>query len=155
MRWLALVVALALPQLAGAIGSLFTFPNIAAWYQFLNKPELAPPNWVFGPVWTTLFVLMGIASYLVWRRGVAKREVRLALAFYGIQLVLNVMWSILFFGLQNPVAAAAEIVLLWLAIATTAYLFYRVNKPAGLLMLPYLAWVSFASYLNVMIALLN
>lgn len=155
MRWLALVVALALPQLAGAIGSLFTFPNIGAWYQVLTKPELAPPNWVFGPVWTTLFVLMGIASFLVWQKGMHKRAVRLALAFYGIQLVLNTLWSIIFFGLQNPTAAVAEIVLLWLAIAATAYLFYKISKPAGLLMLPYLAWVSFASYLNLMIAVLN
>lgn len=155
MRWLALVVALALPQLAGAIGSLFTFPNIESWYQFLTKPELAPPNWVFGPVWTTLFVLMGIASYLVWRNGAHKREVRLALAFYVIQLVLNVLWSVVFFGLQDPQGAVAVIVILWLAIAATGYLFYRVSKLAGFLMLPYLAWVSFASYLNVMLMLLN
>ncbi|MBP9711351.1 MAG: tryptophan-rich sensory protein [Candidatus Pacebacteria bacterium] len=155
MKWLAFVVALALPQLAGAIGSLFTFTNIETWYQFLNKPELAPPNWVFGPVWTSLFVLMGIASYLVWKQGAGKRGVRLALAFYGVQLVLNTLWSIIFFGLQNPTAAVAEIAVLWLAIAATTFLFYRISKPAGLLMLPYLAWVSFASYLNVMIAILN
>lgn len=152
---LPFVIALALPQLAGALGSLFTFPNIGLWYQFLTKPELAPPNWVFGPVWTTLFVCMGIASFLVWQRGAHKREVRLALAFYGVQLVLNVLWSVVFFGLQDPQGAVAVIAILWLAIAATAYLFYRVSKPAGFLMLPYLVWVSFATYLNVMIMLLN
>lgn len=143
-----LFLFVALPLLAGALGSLFTTPAISGWYAGLARPALAPPNWVFGPVWTTLFILMGVAAFLVWDRGWGRREVKVALAAFAGQLALNVGWSYLFFGRQSPGAALLEIVALWLAIVLTALLFFRIRRPAAWLLLPYLLWVSFASYLN-------
>lgn len=153
--WQKLIIALGLPQLAGALGSLSTYSNIKSWYQFLERPALAPPNWVFGPVWTTLYVLMGIAAFLVWREGLRKTAVRKALVIFCFQLALNALWSVLFFGLQSPLLGLYGIAALWLAIALNIRLFYKVSPAAGLLLLPYLAWVSFASYLNYMIYALN
>lgn len=154
-----LIISLALPQLAGGIGSLFTMNAIPTWYRSLVKPELAPPNWVFGPVWTTLFVLMGIALYLVWKKWAilpwSRTQKRLALTVFGAQLVLNTLWSIIFFGLQSPGSALIEIVFLWLAIVATIVMFAKVSKPAAWLLVPYLLWVSFASYLNFTIWSLN
>ncbi len=152
---IAFIVALALPQIAGGIGALFTFAAIPTWYATLAKPELAPPNWIFGPVWTTLFILMGIAAFIVWKKGWERPEVQVALSAFGFQLVLNTFWSILFFGLQSPGLALFEIVLLWSAIVANIVAFWRVSRIAGLLLLPYIAWVSFASYLNYMIWMLN
>ncbi len=151
----AFVVALLVPQLAGIIGSFFTFPAINEWYRGLQMPSLAPPNWVFGPVWTTLFLLMGIALYLVWKSGGSRREVHLALSVFGVQIVLNSLWSILFFGLRNPGVAFAEIVILWFMIVATIVTSGRVSRTAAWLLIPYLAWVSFAAYLNFMIWQLN
>lgn len=150
-----LVVSIVVCQLAGVLGSLATLPAIPTWYAGLTKPELAPPNWVFGPVWTTLFVLMGVAAFLVWKQGVKKRHVRIALWAFAMQLCLNVLWSVVFFGMQNLGAAFVEVVIFWLAIATTTLLFYKISRTAAYLMLPYLAWVSFASYLTYMLWQLN
>ena len=150
-----LIIAILVSEAAGFIGALFTTPNIPVWYAQLNKPELAPPNWVFGPVWVTLFALMGIAAYLVWRRGLRAPNVKTALGIFIGQLVLNTFWSILFFGMQNPGAAFAEIIMLWIAIAATIIAFYKISKPAAYLLLPYIGWVTFASYLNFMIWRLN
>lgn len=154
-----LLISLALPQLAGLIGSLFTSSVIPTWYATLNRPSLSPPNWIFGPVWTTLFVLMGIAFYLVWTKWAVlpwtKRQKRLAVVLFGAQLVLNTLWSIIFFGLQSPGGALIEIVFLWLAIAATIITFAKISRPAAWLLVPYIAWVSFASYLNYAIWSLN
>jgi benzodiazapine receptor len=150
-----LVASIVLCQLAGIVGSVFTFTAIGSWYANLAKPELNPPNWVFGPVWTTLFLLMGIALYLVWEKGLSKKENKLAVKVFGLQLGLNVLWSILFFGLKNPFFAFVEIIFLWLAIAASAVLFWRISKTAGVLLVPYLLWVSFAAYLNFMVFVLN
>lgn len=152
---IALIGWIALPLIAGAIGSLFTAPNIPTWYATLAKPELNPPSWVFGPVWTVLFVLMGTAAFLVWRKGTHKRDVQFALSIFGVQLVLNTLWSIIFFGLQKPNYAFLEIILLWTAIAATIVVFRNVSKLAAWLLVPYIIWVSFASYLNYMIWMLN
>jgi len=152
----ALVISIVLAQLAGGLGSLFTMPKIPTWYAALVKPPLNPPSWVFGPVWTTLFVFMGVAAFLVWRKHeVATKQRQEALRLYGLQLVLNTIWSFLFFGLQNPGAAFGEIIILWLAIALTIRVFSRISKLAAWLMAPYLAWVTFASYLTLMIWFLN
>lgn len=151
-NWFVLMGFILLAEGAGIVGSFFTTPNIPTWYVTLTKPPIAPPNWVFGPVWTTLFLLMGIAAYLVWRTGVRSRS---ALQIFGIQLALNVLWSLIFFGLQNPGAAFIEIILLWLAIAWTIYAFSRHSKLAAWLLAPYIAWVSFASVLNYFIWVLN
>jgi translocator protein len=156
MKDLKMLVAFILVcELAGAIGALFTTPSIPVWYASLQKPTFSPPSWVFFPVWTTLYAMMGIACYLVWEKGFGKKEVRDAISVFFAQLVLNAGWSIAFFGLRSPLAGLAMIALLWLAIAWSAILFHRISKTAGLLMIPYLAWVSFASVLNLAIVLLN
>ena len=150
-----LITSLLVCQLAGLAGSIFTMSKIPNWYMTLNKPELAPPNWIFGPVWTTLFVLMGIALYIVWKQGTDKKDVKISLYIFGTQLILNVLWSIIFFGLENPGSAFIEIISLWISILLSIIYFYRINKTAGYLLIPYIAWVSFASYLNFMIWVLN
>ena len=134
-----LVISIAIAELAGVMGSLFTIPAIPTWYATLAKPALSPPNWVFGPVWTTLYALMGIAAFLVWREGLDRRDVRRALIIFDVQLILNVLWSFLFFGLHNPIAALVEIVVLWCAILVTIIVSHRVSRPAAYLLIPYLA----------------
>lgn len=150
-----LIIAIAVSELAGIVGSVFTVSAIPNWYAGLVKPALNPPSWVFGPVWTTLYALMGIAVFLVWKAGWEKKEVRIALGIFGVQLFLNAIWSIVFFGLQSPSWALANIVALWLAIVWTMLVFYKISKPAAYLLVPYLLWVSFASYLNYAIWILN
>lgn len=150
-----LVIAIVISEIAGIIGSVFTIPSIAGWYANLAKPEFAPPNWVFGPVWTTLFALMGIAAFLVWREGWNRRDVKIALGVFMIQLVLNTLWSIIFFGFHNPGAAFVEMIFLWLAILSTIISFFKISKPAAWLLAPYIIWVSFAAYLNYTIWILN
>ena len=136
------------------IGSAATVGQLDVWYAGLNKPSWNPPNWIFGPVWTTLFTMMAVAAWLVWRkRGFG--NARLSLSWFGIQLLLNVGWSVVFFGCQRPGFAAIEIVLLWLAIAITTSLFIGHSKLAAGLMVPYLCWVIFAGVLNVVIWWLN
>lgn len=140
---------------AGFVGSLFTMSQVDLWYATLVRPELAPPNWVFGPVWTTLYVLMGVAAFLVWRRGIHRKGARFALTVFVLQLIVNAAWSIVFFGMEAVGGALIVIALLWVLILLTMFLFSRISKLAALLLLPYLAWVSFASYLNYMIMVLN
>lgn len=153
--FLKLAASLLLPQLAGIVGSIFTVRSIPTWYASLQRPDFAPPNWIFAPVWTTLFIMMGISAFLIWRRGTDKKEVKVALAIFIIQLVLNTLWSVIFFGFQNPGAALIEISLLWLAILATIILFSKISRVASLLLWPYLLWVTFASYLNYAIWRLN
>ncbi|MDD1707275.1 MAG: tryptophan-rich sensory protein [Methanoregulaceae archaeon] len=150
-----LIGSIILCNLAGLLGALFTTTGPGSWYDALVKPAFAPPSWVFGPVWTTLYVLMGISLYLVlmeWRNGT---DVRIPLTLFGIQLVLNTLWSFLFFGLESPVTGLAGILLLWVFILATIISFFRINQTAALLLFPYLAWVSLASYLNYAIFILN
>ncbi|WP_292517064.1 TspO/MBR family protein [Methanoculleus sp.] len=149
------LVAVGVCLLAALIGSLFTTPAVPTWYAALAKPDLNPPAWVFGPVWTVLYILMGIALYLVWSKGWGRKGVQVAMAIFAVQLVLNVLWSYLFFGLQAPFFALIEIVLLWVAILMTVVTFYRVSVPAAVLLVPYLLWVTFAAYLNYGIYVLN
>jgi tryptophan-rich sensory protein len=150
-----LVICLAAPLAAGAIGGLATAKAIPTWYRTLEKPAFNPPDWLFGPAWTTLYVLMGIAAFLVWSRGLGAPGVRLALAVFLVQLVLNAVWSVLFFGLRSPLAGFVEIIVLWLAILASVVLFFRVSSAAGILLLPYIAWVTFAAVLNAAILTLN
>lgn len=132
---------------AGFVGSLFTTPSIPTWYAGLVKPSWTPPAWIFGPVWSALYGMMALALWLIWRRsGVATAAVPIAL--FMVQLVLNVLWSLLFFGLRMPGVAFVEIVLLWLAILATLITFWRLNTAAGYLLLPYLVWTAFAGTLN-------
>ncbi len=155
VNFVRLIVSIIICQLAGIIGSFFTAPNIPTWYAAVNKPWFNPPNWVFAPVWTTLFVLMGISLYLIWEKGIEKKDVRMAVAVFGIQLLFNIIWSVLFFGFQNPMLAFVEIIILWLSILATIVLFYKLSKPAALMLVPYIAWVTFAAVLNYYIWILN
>ncbi|MEO0075862.1 MAG: TspO/MBR family protein [candidate division WOR-3 bacterium] len=150
-----LLVSIVLCQGAGIIGSFFTTPNISTWYKNLIKPAFAPPNWLFAPVWTLLFLLMGIALFLVWKRGWQNPPVRVAMTVFFIHLVVNILWSAVFFGLRSPIAGFFVIIALWLLIVLTIIYVSNVSKLAGVLLIPYLVWVSFASVLNFMIYRLN
>ncbi len=150
MNYKKLIVSLVLPQIAGLIGAISTMPAIGAWYVFLQKPALFPPNWIFGPVWTTLFILMGVAFYLVWNKRGKNWDRRDAIGIFIFQLALNSLWSLIFFGLRSPMAAFFELCVLWLAIIWTIFSFYKISRPAARLLLPYLLWFSFAGYLNFM-----
>jgi tryptophan-rich sensory protein len=141
--------------IAGFVGSVATMPSIPTWYASLQKPAFNPPNWIFGPVWTTLFIMMGVAAFLVWDKGLENKKVRISLAIFGLQLLLNVLWSILFFGLQSPLYAFIDIIMLWASILATIIYFYRISAAAAYLLIPYILWVSFASILNLSIVILN
>ncbi len=140
--------------LAAAIGGYATAESVRTWYPLLNKPVWNPPSWVFGPAWTLLYTLMSIAAWRVWRRR-DKVETGKALRFFFTQLVLNAFWSVLFFGLQNPQWALVEIIALWSVLAVIQRAFWRIDRIAGILWIPYLAWVSFATALNAAIWWLN
>jgi benzodiazapine receptor len=142
-------------QLAGMIGGVATSASVQTWYVTLNKPFFTPPNWLFAPVWLTLYTLMGISLFLIWRQGVHDRPVQIALALFGVQLLLNAFWSIAFFGLRSPLAGLLVILMLWIAIAATIVKFLPLSKPAGLLLIPYILWVTIAAALNLAIVLLN
>lgn len=151
-EWVALGVALGVCFGAAAVGSRATMPQLRRWYPSLRKPTWNPPNAVFGPVWTALYLTMAVAAWLVWRTG---GDVSAALALFAVQLALNVAWSVVFFGERNVRGALVVIVALWLAIATTLGVFWMIAPAAGALFAPYLAWVTFASLLNGAIARLN
>jgi len=173
-----LIISILICEFAGAVGSVFTAPAIRSWYYFLNKPSFSPPNWLFAPVWTFLFLLMGISLYLVWSKNFntnvsadeaqkkawnpisAKlwsgtwREENAALIFI-FQLLLNILWSVIFFGLKSPGLAFVEILMLWFAILYTIVNFYRISKTSAFLFIPYIVWVSFAAILNFFVWKLN
>lgn len=151
---LGLVFFLVLCLIAGWLGSIATTQEIGGWYKSLNKPTWNPPAYVFGPVWTTLYVLMALAVWLVWKKK-GFGEAKLELGLFGVQLLLNVAWSWIFFHFHQPGWAFVELVVLWVTIVTTTLMFFRVSKVAGGLMLPYLGWVTFASVLNFTIWQLN
>ena len=140
---------------AGGIGTLFTFKAIPTWYAGLKKPPYTPPNWVFGPVWTILYILMGISVYLVWQKGLAVNGALLAFTLFWVQLALNTLWSIVFFGMKSKVGGVITIIVLWLLIMATVITSFRVSGWSGALLIPYIAWVSVASYLNIGVWLLN
>ncbi len=150
-----LIVFILICQGAGAIGALFTSPAISNWYTTIQKPSFNPPNWIFAPVWTLLFLLMGISLYFVWSKGWEDKKIKIAVFIFGVQLALNIFWSFLFFDLQSPLYAFIEIFILWLAILLTIISFYKISKIAAYLLLPYILWVSFASLLNFSILIIN
>lgn len=154
-KTLKLSFCIILTNLAGLVGSIFTAPGISGWYASLEKPFFTPPNWIFAPVWTTLFILMGIALYLVWEKGLEKKEVKIGVGIFGLQLMLNVIWSFLFFGLGNPFLALLEIFVLWATILATIAAFSRVSRKAAWLLAPYIVWVTLATFLNYGIWALN
>jgi len=148
-------VSILICELVGISGSFFTIKSIPTWYAKLNKPAFSPPNWIFGPVWTLLYAMQGIAAYLIYQKIADNPMAKMALALFIIQLILNAIWTPLFFGLKNPRLAFFEILLMWIFIVLSTVWFFRVSPTAGYLMLPYLAWVSFASALNYSIWRLN
>lgn len=151
-NYLALAAFIIVCNLAGAFGAIFTLDAIPTWYAFLAKPTFSPPNWVFGPVWTALYILMGISAYLIWKQG---KKAAFALQAFALQLILNALWSFLFFGMRSPAAGFAGIVPLWLSIAYCIDLFWGIDRRAAYLLVPYIAWVTFATLLNLSIWMLN
>jgi translocator protein len=150
-----LVVSIVACLVAGAIGSIFTRSAVTTWYATLGKPTFSPPNWLFAPVWTLLYILMGIAAFLVWRKGLGNRQVRSALIVFLIQLILNTLWSVVFFGLESPLFGLVVISVLWMAILVTVIQFFKISREASVLLWPYFLWVTFAAVLNSSIWLLN
>ena len=148
------LICIAIPLVVGGLSALITRGSMDT-FETINKPLLSPPGWLFPVVWTVLFILMGIASYLVLVLGKPQMEINRALLIYGIQLIFNFFWSIFFFNFSLYLFSFIWLVLLWLLILATTVLFYRISKPAGYLMIPYLLWVTFAGYLNFQIYLLN
>ena len=172
------IISIAVCQSAGFIGSIFTMPRIEIWYASINKPSFTPPGWFIGAVWTILFFLMGISLYLVWDKGwkpkISKKDERMkywnrfseklwkgtwreenAVLIFILQLILNILWSVLFFGLKSPGLAFFELLMLWWAILYTIANFYRISKLASYLLIPYILWVSFAGFLNFVIWRMN
>lgn len=158
---LALTVSIIIAQSAGIVGSFFTISSIEGWYASLETPSFAPPDWLFAPAWITLYTLMATAAFLIWSfyvqaaPGELKKRMKTALRLYGIHLVFNALWSVIFFGLKNPGLAFLEILMLWLMILIVAWQFWQIRKIAAILLIPYLLWVSFAAVLNFAIWQLN
>jgi translocator protein len=152
---LAFILCLAIPLFIGYLGSLLTMESVKTWYTTLNKPSLNPPNWIFAPVWTTIYLLLGISSYRVWTNRKTVGWFHWAVIIYFLQLAFNLMWSFLFFYQQQIGFALVEIFLLLMSIIANAFIFYRFDKISGWLFLPYFLWVSFATYLTYSIFILN
>jgi translocator protein len=154
-NWMKLALSIALPLAVGSIAGLFTRPEIDNWYKTIEKPDWQPPNWVFGPVWTLLYIMMGIALYLIWRSKAPVQKKRTAITLWVIQLVFNFFWSYIFFRQHQLDWALGEIIVLWFFILLTIFAFSRINKLAAWLLVPYISWVSFASILTYTIYQLN
>ena len=151
---LKLLASLALPLILGAIAGLFTADAVPEWFKGLNRPSFSPPNWLFGPVWTILYILMGISLFLIWKQGVSK-ERNIAMFVFLLQLLLNFAWSFIFFYYNMIGLALIEIILLWIIILVMLVLFYKIKPMAAYLNIPYLLWVSFATILNAAYFILN
>ena len=149
-----LLLSVGLTLFIGMIGGLVTASSVGSWFVEINKLFWNPPSWIFGPIWTSLYILMGIAAFLIWKQK-SQKPIKTAIGFYGLQLVLNMLWSILFFGFQNPQMAFFEIIVLLIMILFTTQQFLKVDKRAAILMIPYIVWVSFATVLNFTIWQLN
>lgn len=147
-NWLKLIIAILIPVTVGGLSGFFTANNVGTWYTTIQKPSWNPPNWIFGPVWTTLYILMGIALYLVWKADSTNFFKKLAIVFFTLQLVLNFFWSFIFFQQHQMGWALVEIIALWLAILASIFSFANISKTAAWLLVPYIAWVSFATILN-------
>lgn len=155
MNYKKLIISLALPQLAGILGSFATVTAISTWYANLTKPFFNPPNWIFGPVWIILYLMIGISSYLIWQKIESNKKAKQALNLFWLHLVFNASWSLVFFGLQRPGLAFVNIIILWIFILVLIIRFWKINKVASYLLMPYFLWVSFASILNFAIWYLN
>ena len=152
---LKIIIAVILCLLVGFLTGFATQSSITDWYAFLNKPSFNPPNWLFAPVWTVLYTMMGIAAALIWHKGWESSGVKAALGLFTLQLLLNGSWSLIFFGLRQPMPALIVIIILWALIFWCILRFMKLRKAAGYLLIPYLLWVSFATLLNYSIVALN
>ena len=150
-----LIISIIICLSIGFLGSIFTSSSVNSWYPTIKKPSFNPPSWIFGPVWTVLYILMGISVYLFWLNSKNPDYLVRGLILFVVHLILNFAWSFLFFGLQNPLLALIEIVVLWLSIIFVIFYFYKVSKTSSYLLIPYLLWVTFASILNLFIVILN
>ncbi len=150
-----LIISIVIPVTIGATAGFFTITGVDSWYQTINKPSWNPPNWIFGPVWTTLYVMMGVALFFVWKSDVREALKKTAITLFAVQLVLNFLWSFIFFNQQQPGWALVEIVMMWIAILLTIFAFAKIDKTAAWLLVPYISWVSFATILNYTIWQLN
>jgi len=148
-----LIFSIAVCEMAGVVGSFFTAPAVISWYAYLNKPSFSPPSWLFAPAWIALYLLMGVALYLIWKRGL--KENKEAIEIFFLQLALNVLWSVIFFGLRSPGLAFFEILILWVAIMYAILSFHQIDRKAAYLLVPYIVWVSFAAVLNFFVWRLN
>ena len=149
-----LIISILIPLVIGFLGSFFTAGSVDSWYTTINKPSFNPPDWIFAPVWTILFILIGLSFYLVWRKNFGEDRKKV-FTVYSLQLLFNLLWSVFFFGLKSPLLGLIDIIILLSFIIFNTIIFFKVSKTAGILFLPYLIWVSFASILNFSIFLLN
>ena len=152
---LKLVIAIAIPLIVGSTSGFFTITGVESWYQTIQKPSWNPPSWIFGPVWTSLYIMMGIALFLIWKSPMSSDVKRTAILLFAIQLVLNFFWSFIFFNQHQIGWALVEIIAMWLLILLTIFAFAKINTTAAWLLVPYISWVSFASILNFTIWKLN
>ncbi len=152
---LKFIISIIICQSAGIFGSLFTFDSISDWYVTLEKPAFAPPNWIFGPVWITLYFLMGLSLYIVWKDELKSKTRNAFFVVFGIQLILNALWSFLFFGLRSPFLGLLDIILLDIMVIVTIIYTKSISKLTMILLIPYLIWIVFASFLNYVIFLVN
>ncbi|OGF20566.1 TspO protein [Candidatus Falkowbacteria bacterium RIFOXYB2_FULL_38_15] len=149
------IISFLLCQGAGMIGSIFTVSAIPLWYATLEKPALNPPSWVFGPAWLLLYTLMAFSIYFIWEKGLKSSENKFIFYFFMAHLAVNALWSIFFFGMRNPLLALSDIVLMWMMIIVLIFKFYKVKRLSSYLFIPYLLWVTFATYLNYSVWMLN
>ncbi len=149
-----LIAAIAVSELAAVVGAVFTVPNIPGWYAALPKPPLNPPGWVFGPVWITLYLLIGVAAYLVWHRGLHSKQVKIALGFWLFGLLMNVLWCAVFFGRHSVSGGVAVLAATWIVTLLQTVTFNTISPAARRLLIPYILWLAFASYLNLAIFLM-
>jgi tryptophan-rich sensory protein len=154
-NWIKLVISIAIPQIIGISSVFFTITNVGRWYQQIKRPEWNPPNWIFGPVWTILYIMMGVALYLIWKSNVAKEKKRTAIILWSVQLLFNFFWSFIFFNQHQIGLALVEIICLWVLLLLNIFSFAKINKTAAWLLVPYISWVSFAAILNYAIWELN
>jgi len=150
-----LIISIMSCFIAGGIGALFTTKSIPDWYRNLKKPRYTPPDWVFGPVWTTLYILMGLSLFFIWQKGLAAQGVLVPFTLFWVQLAINSLWSVIFFGLKSKGGGIAVIIALWLLIMATIITSFPVSTWAGVLLIPYITWVSVATYLNIGVWALN
>jgi len=156
IKYLKLAASIVICLSAGAIGSVFTSSSVGGWYRTLAKPSFNPPAWLFAPVWTLLYITMGISLFLVWTsRNAARTRIRIALFFFSIQLLLNFLWSVFFFGLKSPLLGFIDILLLWATIMVTMLSFKKISQLSSCILVPYLLWVTFAAVLNYSILAMN